>query len=285
MQKFNFITWNINSIRVRLPLLKQLLLEKNPEFCMLQEIKATMENFPFKEIEELGYSATIVGQKSYNGVAFLHRGPINKYTQFLPGVTEARYQSMIFNGIKFTNIYVPNGFDMSLPQYAQKLNFLKELLAQAKNDLKNFPCIIGGDFNIIPYLDHDISQNVGPFLCLKCNEKCIMKYSKYGRFFECTNCLHIQKNVRNKSSNWEYTGIGCPEIRSLFFEFMKLGYMDLGKNHGFTWRDYRHKTTELRIDHILASPNIADKILYRALGNYRNLQRPSDHFPIECLFI
>ena len=243
MQKFSFITWNVNSIRARLPLIKQLLIEKSPELCMLQEIKCTEETFPFQDLDELGYKSTIVGQKSYNGVAFLHRSTLNQYSYYLPELSEARYQSTIFGKIKFTNIYMHNGFDMLLSQYQNKLLFLKNLLMKATEDLEHYPCIIGGDFNIIPYT-----------------------YDTW-----------------NNSTHWELTGIASPAVRSYFFKLLDLGYIDLGKNKGFTWRDYKNKKTELRIDHILISKNLENKIIYKTLDYYRDLSRPSVHFPIVCI--
>ena len=105
-------TWNVNSIKVRLPHVLSWLESAKPDVLLLQELKGIAENFPLLEVNGLGYQAAVVGQKAYNGVAILSRQPISETITRLPGEPEdaqARYVEGTTCGIRVASIYLPNG--------------------------------------------------------------------------------------------------------------------------------------------------------------------------------
>ena len=238
------ISWNINSIRVRLPLLTELLKEHEPQIVLLQEIKCVIEQFPREELEDLGYQMLILGQKSYHGVAILYKGSTEDVIYNIPGFdgTDARYIEAMICGVRISNLYVYNGFDMNSESYANKLLFLDALskITQEKV-LDEVPWILAGDFNIIP--------------------RALDTY--------------------DKSPRWEETGVASPAIRKLWRKIIDQGWLDAGENEGMTWRDYKHKNVELRIDHMLLSPSAADMLVnIKVLKEWRDKIRPSDHMPL-----
>ena len=105
-------TWNVNSIKARLPRVIEWLQEFNPDIVLLQELKTVEETFPFQEIEDLGYNVAVSGQKSYNGVAIFSKYPIEVDQTRLPGEPEdeqARYIEAFTGGMRVGSIYLPNG--------------------------------------------------------------------------------------------------------------------------------------------------------------------------------
>ncbi len=105
-------TWNVNSIRARLPRVLEWLAEAKPDIVLVQEIKATEETFPRMEIEDLGYNVAIRGQKTFNGVAILARRPIEDVVTELPGDeadSQARYIEAFIGDLRVASIYLPNG--------------------------------------------------------------------------------------------------------------------------------------------------------------------------------
>ncbi len=105
-------TWNVNSVRARLPRVTEWLAEAVPDIVLLQEIKTVAETFPTDAIAELGYNVAVNGQKSYNGVASLSKFPIEDVTKALPGDSEdeqARYIEAFTGGVRVASIYLPNG--------------------------------------------------------------------------------------------------------------------------------------------------------------------------------
>lgn len=155
MQKI--ISWNVASVRARLPLLLEFLKREQPDIVMLQEIKATEENFPFFDFQVAGYSALISGQKAYNGVAILTKHPIKNHRYALAGFEDqARFVSTeTENGITLVSVYVPNGnppekdpMDTSRLEY--KLRWMEAFNRHVSDLLnQNKKLIIGGDFNVI----------------------------------------------------------------------------------------------------------------------------------------
>ena len=150
-------SWNVNSVRARIENILTYLKSSQPDILMMQEIKTEEINFPFKDLKNVGYASYVLGQKSYNGVAFLSKKKIENIDfNFL--VNETR-QSRIITGdlkinkklIKLINIYVPNGNPIETEKYIYKKNWLNILIKhvqKTKIDYNNI--IIGGDFNIIP---------------------------------------------------------------------------------------------------------------------------------------
>lgn len=148
-------TYNVNGISARLPVLLRWLDESKPDVACLQELKAPQERFPLPEIENAGYKAIWLGQKSWNGVAILSRGHDIKEKQIgLPGDAEdvqSRYIEAAVNGITVAGIYLPNGNPVPGPKFDYKLSWMKRLHKHAASLLKaGEPTVITGDFNVIP---------------------------------------------------------------------------------------------------------------------------------------
>ena len=135
------VSWNVNSVRVRLPHLIELNKTVNPDIIMLQETKSTDENFPFDEIKSLGFEIITVGQKSYNGVAILSKEPIELISNNLPGNKkdeQARFLEVRVNTDKPFNIgsvYLPNGNPIDTEKFPYKLDWMKRLKSYAKKKL------------------------------------------------------------------------------------------------------------------------------------------------------
>ena len=155
------ISWNVASVRSRMPILTKFLLENQPDILLLQEIKATEENFPYLDFKALGYEAVIAGQKAYNGVAILSKFPLKNVATELPNApqtnpAQARFiQATLPDDTILISVYVPNGTapmndptDTSRLDYKLKwmqafTDYVKELIQSGKQVL------IGGDFNVI----------------------------------------------------------------------------------------------------------------------------------------
>ncbi|MEE8294486.1 MAG: exodeoxyribonuclease III, partial [Sphingomonadales bacterium] len=128
-------TYNVNSIKARLPRVIEWLKSRKPDVACLQEIKCLDENFPRMEIEELGYNIETHGQKSYNGVALLSKFPIEDLTRGLPGNEEdqqARYIECFTGGVRVGCLYLPNGNPVPGEKYDYKLRWMDHLTAHAK---------------------------------------------------------------------------------------------------------------------------------------------------------
>ena len=113
-------TWNVNSIKARLPRVLEWLAEAAPNVVLLQEIKTVAESFPETEISDLGYNTAVLGQKSYNGVAILSKRPIEDVVEGLPGDDEdeqARYLEAVIDGVRVATIYLPNGNPTDSPKF------------------------------------------------------------------------------------------------------------------------------------------------------------------------
>lgn len=157
-------TWNINSVRLRLSLVKRFLKEHEPDVLALQETKVENGLFPGEELKRLGYVyQAINGQKAYHGVAILSRIPFKK-TQVLDFCREghARHQCVVLqNGIELHDFYVPAGADVPdpkvNPKFAHKLDFLREMQKAfgKRQGKRSHPMILVGDLNIAP-LEHDV---------------------------------------------------------------------------------------------------------------------------------
>lgn len=263
------ITWNVNSVRTRLEHLKLLLRQENPSCVLLQETKCEDKDFPFQEIQDLGYNVKTFGQKSYNGVAILSKERIEDVKMGLSG-DDARYIESVtyFNGkaFKLASVYVPNGNPngeeakrnikpSTSERFKYKLQFLDALGKRMDEEHNQSECfIVGGDINIAPE-DVDV-------------------YS-----------------VRN----WEGKVCFLPEEKLKFKEILDSKYKDAvrhmaGEKQVFSWYDYKtngfNAGRGLRIDHFFVPSILEDKLKsYAILEHYRGLERPSDHVPIQIELI
>ena len=246
-------SWNVNSIKARLPNVERWLKAQKPDVVLLQELKTTEEGFPFPELEALGYKAAVSGQKSWNGVAILSRHPIRVERTKLPGDDsdeQARYIEATVQGIRLACIYLPNGNPVDSEKYPYKLGWMGRLTEHVKTLLRHeTPFLLGGDFNIIPE-DRD------------CHDP----------------------------GAWENDALFRLESRRKYRTLINLGLTDAfrvfnDKDHQFTFWDYQagcwQKDAGIRIDHFLASPQIADRLENCTIdAGPRAEDKASDHTPI-----
>ena len=250
-------SWNVNSVRARISNILDYLKTSNTDILMIQEIKTEEKNFPFQDFKDAGYNSYVLGQKSYNGVAFVSKNNIDKIdTKFISD--EKKQSRIIVAGIKndsslikLINVYVPNGNPVDTEKYQYKKKWLDLFNKKIKKTLTgNKNIIIGGDFNVIPdKIDvHDYKKYEGDAL---------FKLEIRKKFFELINLgFHDVYRYFNKEKQ-EYT----------FWDYMAGAWQ---KNHG------------LRIDHFLASSNMLDKITKVNINKKpRSKLKPSDHTPIE----
>ncbi|MCX7337872.1 MAG: exodeoxyribonuclease III [Alphaproteobacteria bacterium] len=254
-KKIGIATWNVNSVRARLPIVLSWLKEKNPDIVLLQETKCIAEDFPRQDIEDLGYNVAIHGQKTFNGVAILSKFPIEDVQQNLPPFLhddQARYIEGFTANIRVGSVYVPNGQEVGSDKFAYKLEFLGHL-RQHMQDLLEYDeiCAIGGDFNVAP-TDADVHDPKG----------------------------------------WQDKILCSTPERNAFRSLVHLGYKDAIRlfHEGigpFTWWDYRNKSyvnnNGLRIDHLLLSPKASDCVIDSQVDlSPRGLDKTSDHTPVWC---
>ncbi len=249
-------TWNINSVKVRLPNILLWLKEAAPDVVLLQELKCVDEKFPRMEIEDAGYNIEIHGQKTYNGVAILSKSPIEDVKRGLPGDTDdeqARYiEGTVFGKLRVASLYLPNGNPMGSDKFKYKLAWMDRLKAHMASSLMDDELRLwGGDYNVIP-TDSDV-YNPAAF----------------------TNDALTQ-----------------PESRARFRAMIHLGLTDAFRAfntlpHQYSYWDYQAgawaKDNGLLIDFLLLSPLIADKLCSAGIDkNPRGREKPSDHTPVWC---
>ena len=249
------VTWNVNSVRVRLPIVTSWLKQHQPDVVLLQELKCLPESFPAQEFEDLGYNLAIHSQKTYNGVAILAKSPIEDVICGLPTFSEdaqARYIEAVVGKVRVASVYVPNGQEVDSPAYAYKLEFLRKFHAHL-NQLLTYDeaCVLGGDYNIAP-TDEDVYD----------------------------------------PRVWTNRVLCSEQERKAFQALSHLGYQDAIRLYHqgvgpFTWWDYRAGSFAankgLRIDHLLLSPTAADCLQdCQVDATPRAAERASDHAPVWC---
>jgi exodeoxyribonuclease-3 len=250
-------TWNVNSLRVRLPQLVEWLGRQQPDLVGLQETKVTDIDFPHGDIEALGYHVVYAGQKTYNGVAVLSREPAQDIVTEICGFQcdDRRVLAASFGTLRLINLYVPNGSEVGSPKYDFKLRWLDAVANWLKDELQRFErVVVLGDFNIAPD-DRDV---------------------------------HDPDAWRDK--------VLCsgPE-RAALQRLFDLGLCDTFRRHRedggyYSWWDYRmaafRRNLGLRIDHVLASPALCERCTACDIDKEpRKLERPSDHAPVIAEFI
>ncbi len=247
----SLVTWNVNSIKARLPIVRDWIAANSPDIVCLQEIKTP--EFPSFEFETMGYSCLFVGQKSYNGVAILSRLPIEAAERELPdgeGDDHARFIAADIAGLHVINIYLPNGNPVGTEKFTYKLAWMDRLqrhLARLMDAER--PFVIGGDFNIIP---DDI------------------------------DCYDPRA--------WIGDALFQPESRGRYRALINLGLTDalraVNPNpHLYTFWDYQagrwQRDQGIRIDHWLLSPETADRLEGCVVDRApRGLEKASDHTPV-----
>ena len=248
-------TWNVNSIKARLPHVLDWLAEAKPDVLLLQELKTVAETFPYLEIEAAGYKAAVAGQKAYNGVAILSRHPMEDVLERLPGDgndEQARYIEATTCGLRVASIYLPNGNPTDSEKYPYKLAWMARLGEQVAGLLAGErPIVLGGDYNVIP-APEDVYDPAG----------------------------------------WQEDALYRLDTRRAFRAILNLGLTDayraLHRGAGaYTYWDYRgvawNAGQGLRIDHLLLSPQAADRLTAcRIDKGPRGKEKASDHTPIWC---
>ena len=249
-------TWNVNSIKARLPTVLEVLKSIECDVVCLQEIKCETDAFPYLEIEELGYNCAVHGQKSYNGVALLSKHPLEDVQKGLPGDgsdDQARYVEALVQSekpVRVGGLYLPNGNPAPGDKFDYKLGWMERLAVHAETLLKQEePFILAGDYNIIPR-DED--------------------------------CWDI--------AVWRDDALARPEARAAFRKLKWLGLTEAyeqadGRAHEYSFWDYQagawQKGHGIRIDHLLLSPQAADRLEgVEIFKKARGLDKPSDHVPV-----
>lgn len=246
-------TWNVNSLKVRLPQLLDWLQARAPDVVCLQETKLEDSGFPRADLEAAGYGVAFSGQKTYNGVALLARGcvpeEIHCGNPHYPD-EQKRLIAGTVRGVRVICAYVPNGQAVDSDKYAYKLAWLDALAHRLEDQLASHPQLaLAGDFNIAPE-DRDVHDPVawaGQILC-------------------------------------------SPPERAAFQRLLDLGLRDSFRlfeqpEKSFSWWDYRmlgfQKNQGLRIDHILLSAPLAARCRAATIDRaMRKRERPSDHAPV-----
>jgi exodeoxyribonuclease-3 len=246
-------TFNINGTAARLPRLLEWLAASQPDVAGLQEIKCVDETFPRAAIEALGYGVETHGQKGFNGVALLSRLPMQDVMRGLPGDLtdeQSRYIEATIAGVRIGCLYLPNGNPQPGPKFDYKLAWMDRLIAHAQTLLETEqPVILLGDYNVCP-------QDV--------------------------DCFDVRAMAQD--------ALLQPESRARFQTLLHLGYWDAIRalqpaGRAYTYWDYQAgawpKDHGLRIDHLLLSPQAADRLedagIERAV---RAKEKASDHTPV-----
>ncbi|MDI9313621.1 MAG: exodeoxyribonuclease III [Hydrotalea sp.] len=268
---FSVATFNINSVRIRVPLLLSWLAKNKPDVLCLQEIKCEEKDFPLMELQHvadgLDYDIFILGQKSYNGVATFvkktHGAKLisNKLPNDPPALTHSRFLDIAVNGIRVINIYAPNGnpvFDDG-GKHSEKFTYKIDWLTALHDYLANLargetPVVIVGDYNICP---------------------------------EDIDCYDTKKMAGDALLH--------PESRAAFRRLQSIGLIDLFRAQYpdepmcYSYWDYTggafQKNNGLRIDHCMATAQLADRLTAITIDqDPRHAEKPSDHTPVIAVF-
>jgi exodeoxyribonuclease-3 len=247
-------TWNVNSLRVRLPHLLDWLAAQAPDAVCLQETKCEDASFPAAELAAAGYCSVHHGQRAYNGVAILSRSEGGGVCRGIPAFSDeqSRVIAADVGGVRLVSVYVPNGQSVGSDKYAYKLRWFEALAAWLAGELAAHPRLaVLGDFNVAPE-DRDVHDPLA----------------------------------------WEgHVHVSGPE-RSALRRVVEVGFADAFRlfeqpEKSFSWWDYRmgafRRNMGLRIDHVLLSPELARACKACTIDVApRKLERPSDHAPVIC---
>jgi len=249
-------TWNVNSMKVRLPQVLEWLAANEPDVLVLQEIKQLTEMFPQEELAAAGYRSLANGQKTYNGVAVVSKEEPRDAALELPGLDDPqrRVLATTFGDVRVINLYVPNGSEVGSEKYAYKLGWLRALRDYLADELQQHEnLVVLGDFNIAP-ADEDVYDP-----------------EKWGDAILCS-----------------------PAERAALAEVLDIGLTDVFRkfeqpDKSFSWWDYRaamfRRNAGLRIDLILTSAAMTERCTASYIDREpRTWERPSDHAPVIAEF-
>jgi exodeoxyribonuclease-3 len=245
-------SWNVNSLKVRLPHLLDWLAAQKPDVVCLQETKTEDAGFPLAPIEAAGYRAVFCGQKTYNGVAILARGALEDVQHGIPNFADdpKRLIAATVGDLRIISAYAPNGQSLESEKYAYKLRWYEALASWMQQELVRHPRLaLLGDFNVAPE-DRDV----------------------------------------HNPKRWEGGIHVSPPERAAFRKLLESGFADSFRlfeqpEKEFSWWDYRLNAFQrgwgLRIDFVLLSAELAKRCKSAAIDKApRALERPSDHTPV-----
>ena len=257
-------TWNVNSVRQRLPHLIDYLGQARPDALCLQELKCVDDAFPRAEVEAAGYRCAVHGQKGFNGVAILTRAEPAEIRTGLPGDeadAQARYIEAVLPGrpgeagdagpVRIASIYLPNGNPPDTDKYPYKLGFMDRLIRRAAELIEAEECfVLAGDYNVIP-----------------------------------------EPRDAYDASAWAEDALFLPDTRRRFRALLNLGLTEAVRATTdaagvYSFWDYQagawQKDRGIRIDHLLLSPRAADRLRAAAIDKHvRAADKPSDHVPVR----
>jgi exodeoxyribonuclease-3 len=252
------VTWNVNSLNIRLSRVREWLIDHQPDILCLQELKMETQKFPHERFEELGYTAAVHGQKTYNGVAIVSKVPTAQIQCGIPGYDDpqARVIAATAGDIRVICLYVVNGQSVGSEKFEYKLRWLRACTEFLKSEYAaHEKLVVLGDFNIAPE-DRDVHD----------------------------------------PDMWRDQVLCTDEERAYFDRWLNLGLKDAFRlfdqpANSFSWWDYRMlafpKNLGLRIDHILLSPPLAATCractIDREARKTKGEDKPSDHAPVIAL--
>jgi exodeoxyribonuclease-3 len=254
--RFSVASWNVNSLRVRLPHLSDWVSANPVDLVALQETKLPDPDFPQEAVEALGYQAAFHGQRTYNGVAMLAKDGLSDVACGIPGFEDEqkRVLAATCRGVRVIDVYVPNGQSVGSEKYDYKLRWLDALRGYLRSELKKHPqLLVLGDYNIAPE-DRDVHDP---------------------KAWE--GSVHVSQPERAALQ-----GLLAEGFRDCFRLFEQ-------PEKVYSWWDYRmmafRRNAGLRIDLILASEKMAEKCVACHVDKApRKLERPSDHAPVVAEF-
>lgn len=258
---FTLATWNINSVRLREPIVCKLMAEEGPDVLCLQECKSPVEKIPMEAFKELGYHHMVArGQKGYNGVAILSKLPIEEAgSEDFASLGHARHiAGRLENGVTIHNFYVPAGGDKPdreiNEKFGQKLDYLTEMRDWfAKNAPEK--SILVGDLNIAPRED-DVWDH-----------KKLLKIVSHTPI----EVDHLHEVM--EAGKW-----------------VDVTRQDIPEGLLYSWWSYRARDWDAadkgrRLDHVWATPDISNAVHgSRVLRDARGWEKPSDHAPVFATF-
>ncbi|MFK7795209.1 MAG: exodeoxyribonuclease III [Gammaproteobacteria bacterium] len=249
-------SWNVNSLRVRLPQVLEWLHQTQVDILALQETKTQDLEFPKEKIEAAGYQVVFSGQKTYNGVAILAKTLLKDVVTDVKNLDDPqrRILAATVNDVRVINLYVVNGSEVGSEKFAYKLDWIEKVTTHIKKEMKaHKKVVVLGDFNIAPD-DRDVHD----------------------------------------PNRWKDKILCSKEERQAYQKMLSLGLTDTFRqfeqeDQSFSWWDYRsggfNRNNGLRIDLILASETLSERCKLSSIDKIpRSWERPSDHTPVVAEF-
>jgi exodeoxyribonuclease-3 len=253
------VTWNINSIRIRVDMIREFVEKHNPDILCLQETKVEDDSFPHKEMQQMGFGYRVVrGEKSYNGVAILSKIPITEADRLVFVNEQSRHISVVTeSGIEIHNFYVPAGGDIPCPDTNPKFKHKLDYVDHAAEWFRRYrskedKIILLGDLNIAPGKKDVWSHR-------QLLDIVSHTYMEKFHFHKLMKSLEFSDIVREQS-----------EIEDKIFSWWS-----------YRNKDWKKSNKGRRLDHILASPGIRNQCKkHKIYTEFRDYKRPSDHAPV-----